>query len=410
MNPPPARNDGRRVVSTTKERIRPGDLLLRGSHFIDTTGDWMHFPPRLTPAIGLAALLALGFETSAGCQDRDTLGVSTQSTQTASNAAPSAAPLPDAPAAKADDPAESGTLSGTVLDSNGDLIPGATVVVDDGKDRDRRSMGAGDNGQFQFGGLAPGNSYRVLVSAPGFKDWTSPALTLSPGQFQIVSGIELKLANAESSVVVYSSTEQIATQQVRIEEQQRVLGFIPNFYVVYDSKNAVPMTTKLKFQMALRVSIDPITFAGSAFLAGINQAADTPDYREGAIGYGQRFGAVYTDGLTDILFGGAILPSLLHQDPRYFYQGTGTKKSRLMHALANPFICRGDNGNLQPNYSSIGGDLISSSLSNLYYPESNRGAGIVFENVAISTAERAVSSIFQEFVVKKLTPSARKQN
>ena len=33
------------------------------------------------------------------------------------------------------------------------------------------------------------------------------------------------------------------------------------------------------------------------------------------------------------MIGGAILPSLLHQDPRYFYQGSGTKKSRALHAL-----------------------------------------------------------------------------
>ena len=371
----------------------------------------MRFLPRLTPAMGLAAFLALGTGKLAWCQDQVSSESSSQDTQTAANTVqPAAMALPDAPAAPdSSDPNGTGTLSGTVLDTNGDLIPGATVVVDDGKPADRRSVGAGDNGQFQFGGLKPGNAYRLMVSAPGFNNWTSSAMTLAAGQFQIVTGIELKLANAESSVVVYSSTEEIATQQVRIEEEQRVLGFIPNFYVVYDAKDAVPMTTKLKFQMALRVSVDPVTIVGSAFLAAINQAADTPDFQQGWKGYGQRYGTVYADGFTDIMFGGAILPSLLHQDPRYFYQGTGTKKSRLMHALSNPFICKGDNGDWQPNYSSMGGDLISASLSNLYYPESNRGAGFVFENFAISTAEREVSSIFQEFVVKKLTPSARKQ-
>ena len=83
------------------------------------------------------------------------------------------------------------------------------------------------------------------------------------------------------------------------------------------------------------------------------------------------------------MIGGAILPSLLHQDPRYFYQGTGTNKSRALHALSSPFICRGDNGHLQPNYSSIGGDLATASLANAYYPASNRGAGMVFGNFLI---------------------------
>jgi len=167
------------------------------------------------------------------------------------------------------------------------------------------------------------------------------------------------------------------------------------------------MTTKLKFRLAMKVSIDPVSIAGAAFMAGIKQAADTPDYQQGWKGYGQRFGAQYADAVTDIMFGGAILPSLLHQDPRYFYQGTGTTKSRILHAISNPFIARGDNGKLQPNFSSIGGDLISSAISNAYYPASNRGVGFTFNNLLIDTAERTATSLVQEFVLRRFTPSAR---
>jgi hypothetical protein len=298
-------------------------------------------------------------------------------------------------------------LNGTVTDVNGDIIPGATVVLDGAGPADHRTIAANDSAFFQFEGLTPGVPYHLTISANGFENWVSAPITLATGQFFDVTGIKLKIEASVSSVTVYSSTEQIAAQQVRLAEQQRVLGIIPNFYVVYDSKNAVPMTTKLKFQMAYRVSIDPVSIVGAAALAGINQAGDTPDYRQGAIGYAQRFGAAYADGVTDIMFGGAILPSLLHQDPRYFYQGTGTIKSRMMHAMANPFICRGDNGKSQPNYSSIGGDLISSAISNAYYPEANRGAGLVFQSLAISTGERALSSLVQEFLLRKLTPSAK---
>jgi hypothetical protein len=79
----------------------------------------------------------------------------------------------------------------------------------------------------------------------------------------------------------------------------------------------------------------------------------------------------------------------------------------MMHALANPFICKGDNGRNQVNISSMGGDLISSAISNAYYPESNRGASLVFNGFLISTGEREVSSLVQEFLLRKLTPSAR---
>ncbi len=295
-----------------------------------------------------------------------------------------------------------GSISGTVFDQNGDIIPGATAVLEVPVPGERRTAAANDNGFFEFDHLKPAAPYRVAINANGFIPWTSTTVTLKPGQFVSLTGIKLQIAGATTSVTVTSSTEQIAVEQVKIEEQQRVFGFIPNFYVAYD-RNAVPLTAKLKFELAYRVSIDPVTIAGVGFLAGINQAADTPNYVEGAKGYGQRFGAVAADGLSDILIGGAILPSLLHQDPRYFYQGTGTNKSRALHALSSPFICRGDNGRWEPNYSTVGGDLAAAALSNTYYPESNRGVGLVFSSFAISTGERMVSDVVQEFVLQRFT-------
>ena len=301
-----------------------------------------------------------------------------------------------------------GNISGTVIDTNGDVVPGATVELQETRAGNRETQSANDNGFFEFKNLAGDDAYRISVSANGFEAWTSEPVMLAPGQFYDVSGIKMKVKNEAVSITVTASQEQIATEQVHLAEQQRVLGFIPNFYVVYDSKDAVPLTTKLKFQMAYKVSVDPVSILGAAALAGINQAGNRPDYQQGWKGYGQRFGAVYADSVTDILVGGAILPSLLHQDPRYFYQGTGTIKSRTLHALANPFITRGDNGRRQINFSSMGGDLISASISNAYYPESNRGAGLVFTTFAINTAERELSSVVQEFVLRKLTPAAKR--
>jgi hypothetical protein len=200
---------------------------------------------------------------------------------------------------------------------------------------------------------------------------------------------------------VSEKSVEVATEQVQVEETQRVFGFIPNFYVVYEP-DPVPLTAKLKFRLALKVATDPVTAAGVAFLSGTQQAGDTPNYGQGAVGFGKRFGANAADGFSDIMIGGAILPSLLHQDPRYFYQGTGTKASRFRHAVFHPFVCSGDNGKMQPNYSSLGGDLASSAISNLYYPQSNRGAALVLTNFGINTAERVASSLAQEFLLKRL--------
>ncbi len=299
-----------------------------------------------------------------------------------------------------------GSIVGTATDVNGDPVPDAGVVLQGADPTDRRTVQANDNGYFEFHDVKPEIPYRVTISATGFSDWTSPPVTLEPSQFKILADIQLRVQPATTTVYVTQTSEEVATEQVKIEESQRLMGFIPNFYVVYDP-DPVPLTTKLKFRLAVKVASDPITATGVAFLAGTQQAGDTPDYGQGAAGFGKRFGANAADGFSDIMSGGAILPSLLHQDPRYFYQGTGTKKSRIRNAVFHPFVCRGDKGNWQPNYSSLGGDLASSAISNFYYPQSNRGTGLVLTNFGISTAERVATSLAQEFVLRRFLARTR---
>jgi hypothetical protein len=315
--------------------------------------------------------------------------------------------LPDDPGISAD---PSGTICGTVTDGDGDIVPEATVLLEDNGPAHQQKAIANDNGFFQFANISPGASYHVIIHAEGFADWSSDPLRLQSGQVLILNKIALLLKGGSVSVRVTASTpEELAVEQVRIAEQQRILGFIPNFWVVYD-RNPVPLTPKLKFRLALRVAMDPVTFFGVATMAAIDQAANTPNYVEGAKGYGQRFGATYADAFTDAMLAGAVLPTLLHQDPRYFYQGTGTTRSRLRHALFSPFICMGDNGKWQPNYSSLGGNLGTTAMSELWYPESNRGYKLVFGNFLIGEAERMVSGIAQEFLLRKVTPGAAKNH
>jgi hypothetical protein len=304
---------------------------------------------------------------------------------------------------------QTGTIIGTVTDVRDDVVPGATIELDGPALSDRQTVTANENGFFTFNQVRPGVPYHVAVSDKGFANWTSPAITLTPGQYLQLTDVKLQIAVTVTTVAVVPDSKELATQQVEVEEKQRVLGFIPNFYVVYD-KNPVPLTAKLKFRLALHTSIDPVTFAGSAFISGVDPAADTPSYQQGWKGYGQRFGANYANGLTDIMIGGAILPSLLHQDPRYFYQGTGTNKSRTIHALTSAFICRGDNGHWQANYSSLGGFFASGAISEAYYPEKDRGPGLVFGTVGVDIAANMANGIIQEFLLRKLTPSAKNHN
>ena len=295
-----------------------------------------------------------------------------------------------------------GSLIGTVLDVNGDPVPNATVNLETSENENRHTVVTPENGFFEFHDVKPGTPYQINITAKDFADWTSPTITLEPGQFKIVTGIQLRIAAEHTTVDVHYDPVEVATEQFKAQEKQRVFGIIPNFYVSYD-QNAEPLTPKMKFKLALKVSVDPVTVAGVFLVSAAKQAANSPNYGQGWDAYGKRFGAIAADGFSDIMIGGAILPSLLHQDPRYFYQGTGTTGSRIRHAMFSPFVARGDNGKWQPNYSSLGGDLASSALANLYYPSSNRGAGLVLGNFAIGTAERVGAGLAQEFLLGKFT-------
>lgn len=300
--------------------------------------------------------------------------------------------------------AQPGNISGTIMSSGGGVVSDATVSLLTSNGATLVKTMSNEYGGFAFNQVPAGGTYTIRIEAPSCIPWNSQPITIAPGQFMTLQNISVRLYGGATTVVVRPQLTQveIATQQVQQEVKQRVLGFIPNFYVTY-AQHPAPLTTKLKFKLAVRASFDPVTIAASVVGAGIEQAADYPNYQQGFAGYMQRFGANYGNNTIDIMLGGAIFPSLLHQDPRYFYQGTGTTHSRLMHAISAPFICYGDNGKREINYSSMGGDIVTGAISNLYYPASNRGPGLVFSTALITTGGRILNALAQEFILRKFT-------
>jgi hypothetical protein len=294
-----------------------------------------------------------------------------------------------------------GSIAGTVVDTGGDPVSGATVALQGPGGVDRVTAVTKDDGSFAFHEVKPGIAYEITVTAEGVEGWNSSVM-IEPGQVKTLTDIKLRILAVKRAVTVSYSSKEVAAQQLKAEEHQRVLGFIPNIYVTYEP-HPEPLTAKMKFHLAYKGLTHPTFFAFEALWAGVEQAANTPDYGQGATGYGKRFGANLASGTSEALFGNAILPSLLHQDPRYFYRGNGTKGSRAWHAILAPFVCQGDNGQAQPNYSQWGGSLISASLSNTYYPSSNRGAGLVFKNFGTSMGLHVVLGLAQEFVLSKFT-------
>ncbi len=295
-----------------------------------------------------------------------------------------------------------GNIAGVVLDATGAGVAEARVTLVGPDGHDLRVSAADGHGAFLLDGLEHG-PFRVVVSAAGFEPYVSPQISLVLGQTYELPGIVLRVAAASTEVQVTLTMVEIATEQVHLEEKQRVLGVLPNFYTSFIF-NAAPLGARQKFSLAARSVTDPTEFIAPAILAGAEQARNSfAGYGQGAAGFGKRYAAAYGDQLTHRMLASAVFPTLLHQDPRYFYLGTGTKKTRAWHAIRSAWITRTDQGGERFNYSYILGNLASGGLSNLYYPHANRGAGLVFRNAGIGFAAHAGDNLVREFILGGLT-------
>jgi Carboxypeptidase regulatory-like domain len=294
----------------------------------------------------------------------------------------------------------SANVAGTVLDVSGAAVPGAEVSLMHGDGTQLHTMVSEANGEFSFTKIPPG-SYLVMVSAKGFAPFTSPEFDVTEQQTYEVLDVSLSVATANIEVMV-RPTDLIAAEQIKAEEKQRLIGVIPNFYTSY-IHDAAPLTAKQKFALATRGTFDPVALIGVGMAAGMEQATNAyAGYGQGAAGYSKRYGAKFVDGRISDFMTHAVFPSLLHQDPRYYYQGSGSVKSRLLHAVSSAFLTRNDDGRRAPNYSFLLGNLCTGALSNLYYPQANRGPNLVFTNAAIGLAGRIGGNILRE-LSKRLT-------
>jgi hypothetical protein len=156
--------------------------------------------------------------------------------------------------------------------------------------------------------------------------------------------------------------------------KDRLFYALPNFLTLENAKNVPPMTTGQKFKAITRSSFDPVEYFWYGALAGISQAENSePGYKQGAEGYGKRYGAAFADGTIENYFTGAILPSLLHQDPRFYQTSQGTFLHRAGYAISRIFVTRTDAGGEQFNYSEIFGAAMSAGISTYtYHPRGDR--------------------------------------
>jgi hypothetical protein len=306
--------------------------------------------------------------------------------------------LPDAPSQQK----SVASLRGNIIDTNGAPVPNAYVTLVNAKGDNDQVIRSGQDGTFQLSNITPA-TVRLTVTATGMETFVSPEIHLGAGEAGHVPEIILPIAPANTVVSVVATQEQVADAQLTAQLHQRALGVLPNFYSSY-VWDAAPLNFRQKTKLAFRSTTDPAEFVVVGATAGVEQARNSfKDYGQGAQGYGKRIGAAYADVVVSRFFGAAVFPSLFRQDPRYFYRGSGSAAKRAGYAMSTAFIQKGNSGHFQPAYSRILGSVVAGAISNLYRPEANRGAGLIFRNVGIGIGGHAVVSLVREFVLRKVT-------
>jgi len=300
-----------------------------------------------------------------------------------------------------------GTVTGTVKDVGGSAVPEAHIKLNSPSSTPSvQETESDEEGHFIFYAINPG-PFTLSVAEEGLQTETIDAL-LHSGETYQAPEIALKIASATTEVEVTETQHDLAEVVVKQEEQQRIVGVIPNFYVSYDW-HAPPLDARQKFELANRSIIDPVNILLLAGDSGIQQALNSfPGYGQGASGYAKRLGANSADFVIGTELGGAILPIIFKEDPRYFYKGTGSILSRTLYAASTSVMGRTDKGKWSVSYSSIIGDFSTGAISNLYYPPSSRqGATLTIENGFLSLAFDSAGNIIQEFLLRHFTPKAK---
>ncbi len=190
---------------------------------------------------------------------------------------------------------------------------------------------------------------------------------------------------------------------MKTEEKQRLLGVFPDFLVSY-APNPAPLTVAQKFHLGWKMIIDPVSLAGTAISAGIDEARNShPEFGQGTEGYAKRFGAQYANHVSHVFIGHVVIHSIFHQDPRYFYKGTGSIRSRALYAIGTAFVAKSDKGHWQFDYSDVLGGLAAHEISTLYYPSTSRPVRQAADEVLLGFAGRAENNLIHEFISRRVS-------
>ncbi len=247
-------------------------------------------------------------------------------------------------------------------DRSGSTVAGAIVTLETAASAGQRTAITDQAGAFRFSPVEPGN-YKITIVASGFATWTAQNVAIASGDNhssdnQPLLSPVLQVAATSSSVDVTLPPHELAKEQLKTEEKQRLLGVLPDFLVSY-APNPAPLTVAQKFHLGWKMIIDPVSLLGTGISAGIDEARNKhPEFGQGTEGYAKRFGAQYANQVSHVMIGHVVIHSIFHQDPRYFYKGTGSFRSRALYAIGTAFVAKSDKGKWQFDYSDVLGGAV----------------------------------------------------
>jgi hypothetical protein len=268
----------------------------------------------------------------------------------------------------------------------------------------------------QTGGVGP-ESLRLkffhvllwLITIPGLVSWQAAAQTGAPQPVQTAPSDP----NPGGPPAVVPSNQTPGSQNSGASgkkpsgtSKDRLFFTLPNFLTIENVGKVPPLTAKQKFKVVARSAFDPVEFFWYGALAGISQWENSePGFGQGAEGYGKRYGSYFADGTIENFMTSAILPSLFHQDPRYFQMGKGGFWRRTGYAVSRIFVTRTDSGKSQFNFSEILGSAAASGISTYsYHPRGDRN---VDNTLSVWGSQVGYDTL--TYVVKEFWPDIRRK-
>jgi hypothetical protein len=257
------------------------------------------------------------------------------------------------------------------------------------------------------GGAAKAQSFDLsLYRERPVKDFFAQTTLVASPFPQAAQSAPPATAQSQAGTTTTTTTTAETQQAPQKTSNDRLFYFLPNFLTLEESDNVAPLTWKEKYAVTARGVIDPSEFVLVGFVALIGQATnDNPSYGQGMEGYAKRYGTAYADNAIENMLASAVLPSLLHQDPRYFQLGHGSFSRRTLHAISRVVITRSDSGTHQFNFSEVGGALGAAAISTYsYHPQSEHDFSTV-----ISVWGTQIGWDMATYMLKEFWPDLRRR-